>query len=100
MTKEQKFEIVLFYFKKHGILVNYGRVFDDAGQLKSNVTLHDIEECIKSDPYIGAGTGCPCDTCIHCQNDFCSLYNKNKSNKNIDISYTMLYNKVENKMEI
>ena len=43
MTKEQKFEIVLFYFKKHGSLVNYGRVFDDAGQLKSNVTLHDIE---------------------------------------------------------
>lgn len=84
MTKEQKFEIVLFYFKKHGSLVNYGRVFDDAGQLKSNVTLHDIEECIKSDPYIGAGIGCPCDTCIHCQNDFCSLYNKNKSCENFN----------------
>lgn len=68
MTKEQKFEIALFYFKKHGSLVNYGRLFNNVGQLKPNVTLHDIEECIKSDPYIGAGTGCPCDTCIHCQN--------------------------------
>lgn len=82
MTNEQKFEIALFYFKKHGSLVNYGRVFNDTGQLKKNVTLHDIEECIKTDPYIGAGTGCPCDTCIHCQNGFCSLYSKNKSCEN------------------
>ena len=82
MTNKEKFEIAIFYFKKHGSLVNYGKIFDDRGQLKYDVSLDLIEECIKSDPYIGAGTGCPCDTCIHCQRDFCSLYNKNKSCEN------------------
>lgn len=84
MTKEDKLKIAAFYLKKHGSLVSYGKIFDDKGQIKFDVTLDIVEKCIKSDPYIGAGTGCPCDTCIHCQNDFCSLYDKNKSCTNFD----------------
>lgn len=84
MTNEDKLKIAIFYFQKHGSLVNYGKIFDSVGVLKPDVTLHLVEKCIKTDPYIGAGTACPCDTCIHCQSDFCSLYDKGKECKNYD----------------
>ena len=102
MTKEDKFKIALFYYKKHGSMVHYGKIFDDEGHIKPNVNLSLIEECIKTDPYIGAGTGCSCDTCIHCQSDFCSLFDKkyihpcqimkklSKSAKILDIRQKML----------
>ena len=84
MTKEDKFKIALFYYKKHGSMVHYGKIFDNEGHIKPNVNLNLIEECIKTDPYIGVGTGCSCDTCIHCQSDFCSLFDKGKECKNFD----------------
>lgn len=31
MTKEDKFKIALFYYKKHGSMVHYGKIFDNEG---------------------------------------------------------------------
>lgn len=72
MTNQEKLETAIFFFKKHGSLYNYGKIFDDYGNVKENISLKDIENAIKTDKYLGF----PCDHCLRMVNDFCSLSGK------------------------
>lgn len=84
ITEQEKFKVALFYFKKHGSMYNYGKIFDDNHQLKAEVTLEDLENAIKTDKY--NGTGCPCDRCLRMSSGWCTIIVK-KHKKCVDYQY-------------